>query len=258
MGIIALLEIILAFLDCSASQLVPVLRLVGAFSLTCLLYVDHKHSASPSPLISFFLAFEVVSAAGFCLHAFAGITHFANSIKATLVLVARVYLLILHEKSKWCNLKTSTSLMLDQEETYGYWSRCFSISLLQQIDWSSEEKPTTVKINKKTPQFIESLRVRKFATAWDKYRTSNFRLQWACVSALNQECIFALICMLCTIPFKLAIPFWVERIVRHAQHHTTTLSSDPATSTTSLTLDTSFVLLGFLVCKTFPLFVIIL
>lgn len=240
----------------SAVELVPFLRLLGAFYLTWILYYDHKYRADPSSLISAFLGFEVFSAAGFWLYAIAlmptSVTHLVNSVVAAIILSARVYLLILHERSKWDILKQATSMMLDREQTYGFWSRCLSISLLQQIDWSSGDSPT-IKINSIFPPFIESLRVRKFGTAWDRHARSSFRLLWACVLALRQECIVALIATICTIPFKLAVPFWVESVVRYAQHRLMTTSSDPVTSTAEITptapiMSTAVVLFGFLVC----------
>lgn len=241
----------------STVQFIPFLRLYGAFQLTWVLHYDHKHRDNPSSLISFFLGFEIFSAAGFCLHAIApsptNVTHFSNSLLATSILVARVYLLVLHERSKWDILKRANAVMLDREQTYGFWSRCLSISLLQQIDWSSEDSPT-IKVNSIFPTFIESLRVRKFATAWERNRTSNIRLLWACVSALKQECIVALIATICTIPFKLAVPFWVASIVRYAQHRSLTTSPDSVTnaSKTALTapiLSTAVVLFGFLISR---------
>lgn len=247
---------ITSFWHNSTVQLLPFLRLFGAFQLTWILYYDHKHSVNPSPLISWFLGFEVISAAAFCLHTIApmltSVTHLTNSILAAFILAARVYLLILHERSKWDILKRETALMLDREQTYGFWSRCLSISLLQQIDWSSGDKPT-IKINRMLPPFIESLRFRKFGTAWDRHAGSSIRLLLACVSALKQECIVALIAIICTVPFKLAVPFWVESVVRYAQHRVRTTSSNLVTDTVEMApaapiLSTTVVLFGFLVC----------
>lgn len=241
----------------SSVQLIPFLRLYGAFQLTWLLHYDHRHRDNPSSLISFFLGFEIFSAAGFCLDAIApiptNVTQFAKSLLTTSILVARMYLLVLHERSKYDILKRANAMMLDREQTYGFWSRCFSISLLRQIDWSSGDSPS-IEINGIFPPFIESLRFRKFGTAWERNHASSICLLWACVSALKKECILALIATICTISFKLAVPFWVASIVQYAQCRLMVTSSDPGGNTIERApaapiLSTTVVLLGFLISR---------
>lgn len=147
------------------------------------------------------------------------------------------------------NLSTDVSAMLDQEETYGFWSRCFSVSLFHQVTWIARDQPAIININWKIPEFMESLRVRKFSTSWDKNTVSNLRLLRACASGVKQELVFAFISVLFTIPFKLAVPFWAEALIHYAQHRRTTSKPDTSTATPEpvLIFGTCVVLFGFLV-----------
>lgn len=102
---------------------------------------------------------------------------------------------------------------------------------------------------------MESLRVRRFNTAWERHRRSKFRLLRACAASLKNELGLAIIAYLFTLPFKLAIPFWTEAVILYAQQHSKAYESHTVNndSQVSLVLGSGVVLIGLLVgVVTFP------
>lgn len=219
-----------------------------------MLYVEHKHSPRPFTLLSVFLATEVASAAATWLHNVALVSSLHSALctlATTLTLTAKLYSLILHETSNWDNLTEAASRTVDRQETHGFWSRCFSVSLLGDLTWISQDQPAVININTKGPQRIESLRLRRFGTAWTNHEASSLRLLQACASSVKQNCIYAILSVLCTIPFKLVAPFYVEELVRRAEHRTTAprTGSIDGNTDTHFILHMSVIVLGYLVSR---------
>lgn len=226
------------------------LTLYGAFNLTWVLHVEHVHSATPFSSLSCFLAFEAVFAA-VCVYALlSNDSSLVGSTLAASAFIIKAYILGIHEKSKWANLTRSASHLLDQEEAYGFWSRCFSLSLLDQVTRISATQPATININRKAPGYMESLRLRKFTTAWEKHRGSCVCLLLTCVSALKREIVLATAASILAVSFKLAVPFWIENIVDYAQKRSNPHSSIPTASEDAImVLQTFIVLVGCFVSR---------
>ena len=110
---------------------------MGTFNPMLIIQAEHKTSARPVPPLSYHLAFDVAATAVTWIYAVAlpNDPRLTNFTLATSTLVATVYALILREKSNWSNLTNEASVILDQAETYGFWSRCFFVSLLCRNLW---------------------------------------------------------------------------------------------------------------------------
>lgn len=223
-----------------------------AFSLMCLLYADHRHSTKPSVTISAFLAFEVASATATSLHTTVveSTRQLPNCIFSILSLAIKSCMLIFYERSNWDILTPAASCTLRREETYGFWTRCFSGSLFYQLTWISTHQPATIRIDAKTPELVESLRLRKFATAWNKHPASKLRLLRACVSSLRRELLLAGLATVCTLPFRLATPFWIESVVSHAQDRLKLVGNEAVSQADAvIILRSCAFLLALLVCN---------
>lgn len=219
--------------------------------LLWILYAEHKHSSHPYISVSVFLAFEVVTSAIHWLNSAAIPSSFLVRISMLTSLAAKICILVFHEKSKWDNLLPDASRRMDQDQAHGFWSRCLSFSLFDQLSWDDDEesgnKSVTICINRKQPEAFEGLPFRKFTKAWNEHGKSNARLLRALGYSLKQELALATIAVICRTAFKVSIPFWVEAVTAHTQRRMSSQPINDGSSDTTLILNTFFILLGWLV-----------
>lgn len=217
-------------------------------SLLFLLYAEHKHSPKPYTVISAMFSLEVFTSAIHWLSIMATCDSLLSSLPALASLVIKMWLLFLHEKSNWSNLLPRVSRKMHREQTYGFWSRCFSLSLFDQLTWDSTTGSVTADMSQKHEDGLDNLRVRKFNKAWDEHSKSKRPLLWACFYSFQREILLACIAVVAKTILRLAIPFWVEKVISHAQQRAILSQSTSANNTNSLLIPGTFgLLVGWLV-----------
>lgn len=224
------------------------MTLLGTTTLLWILYVEHKHSSHPYTLVSIGLSFEVFLSA---LHWLSTIAN-SDSVFSTTIsfahLTIKSYVLFLHEQSNWNNLRPIVSFMMDRDQTYGFWNKCFSLSLFDQLIWNPQDGSVSININPKHPELLETLCYRKFNTAWDEHKKSDIRILIACACSLKQEIVLAGLSVVFKTAFKLAIPLWIEIVTSHAQQRASSTKFIATEYTNnSLLLGTFVLLIGWLV-----------
>lgn len=161
-----------------------------------------------------------------------------------------MHILYLHEKPSWKHLIPEIALTLDRNETYGVWSRCLSLSFLDQINQEPVDKATPSKTNPISDNYLESLPLRKFTSKWVEYVTHDFRLAWVCAYVLKEELIVAGISVLCTVFFDCMVPFCISGILRHLQSQTSLPLDNESNNSEKFVVGWVFVVMaGWLVSK---------